>query len=566
MVTMASAARRRFGERRAQTTVIAFVVALVSYLALLPLGYLFARAFIHDGRPTFAGVRRALRAEDITGLVANSLVFAIGATALAAIAGTGIAFLVERTDLPFRRAVLALSLVPLIVPGILYTISWIFLASPETGALNVLIEPLVGPRFVSVFGLGGMIVVEGLHLAPIVLVVMVAAFRSLDPSLEESARMSAAGPWTVFRRVSLPLVRPALLVAVLLLLVRALEAFEVPALLGMPGQTWVLTSRIWRALSTFPPDYVEASVFSLLLLGLATIGVYLHARLSRRARRFQTVSARGFRAPVVQLGAWRWPLAFLVAAYLAIAVVLPLLLLLYVSTQPFYAPPSLDRLGRTTLTHYGDVLADPGTRRAALNSVLLAVGAATVVVGISAVASWVVVRTKARGRWLVGAATFVPLVLPGLVLGEALLFAYLRLPVPVYGTLWILLIAYVTRYLPYGMASATASMHQVGNELEESARVSGATWWPAFRRVLLPLAAPGLLAGWLAVITLAFRELSSSIVVYSPGNEVLAIRIWEQYESGHFPELAALGVLMVLGLVPLVAAAYSLGSRAISQR
>lgn len=566
MVTIAAAARRRFGARRAQTGVIAFVVALVGYLALLPLGYLLARAFVHEGRLTFGGVREALRAEDLSGLFANSVVFAVGSTVLAATAGTGIAFLVERTDLPLRKPVLVLSLVPLIVPGILYTISWIFLASPETGALNVLIEPLVGPRFLNVFGLGGMIVVEGLHLAPIVLVVLVAAFRSLDPALEESARMSAARSWTVFHRVSLPLVRPALLVAILLLLVRALEAFEVPALLGMPGRTWVLTSKIWRALSTFPPDYVEASVYSLMLLGLVTIGVYLHARLSRRARRFQTVTARGFRPPVIQLGAWRWPLAGLVAAYLAVAVALPLLLLVYVSTQPFYAPPSLGRLGQSTFAHYGEVLTDPMTQRAALNSALLAVGSATLVVGISAVASWVVVRTKARGRWLVGAATFVPLVLPGLVLGEALLFAYLRLPVPVYGTLWILLIAYVTRYLPYGMASATASMHQVGRELEESARVSGAAWWATFRRVLLPLAAPGLLAGWLAVITLAFRELSTSIVVYSPGNEVLAIRLWEQYESGHFPELAALGVVMVLGLVPLVVAAYALGSHALSQR
>ena len=552
--------------RRVQTGVISLVLALVAYLALVPLGYLLARAFVEDGRLSVVGARGALRAEDLSGLFGNSIVFAAGATGLAVLAGTGTAFLVERSDLPFRRVVLVLSLVPLLVPGILYTIAWIFLASPETGTLNVLLEPVAGPRSFDVFGLVGMIVVEGLHLAPIVLVVMVGAFRSLDPALEESAQMSAARPWTVFRRVSLPLVRPALLVAVLLLLVRALEAFEVPALIGMPGGTWVLTSRIWRALSVFPPDYVEASVFSLMLLALAAVGVYLHARMSRRARRFQTVTGRGFRPPVVRLGAWRWPLAAVVGAYLAVAVVLPLAVLLYVSTQPFYAPPSLDRLAAATLAPYGEVLADPVTARATLNSLVLAVGAATTVVGISAVAAWVVTRTRARGRWLVGAAAFVPLVLPGLVLGEALLFTYLRLPVPIYGTLWILLLAYVTRYLPYGMASATGSMHQVGSELEESARASGAGWWPTFRRVVLPLAAPGLLAGWLTVVILAFRELSSSIVLYSPGNEVLAIRIWEQYEAGHFPELAALGVMVVLGLVPLMAATYALGSRALSRR
>jgi iron(III) transport system permease protein len=565
-VSVAAAAARRARAIRPETGLLALVVALVAYLALLPLGYLLARAFVEDGRLTFAGVRDALAAEDLSALVANSLVFSAGATAIAAVAGTALAFLVERTDLPLRRAVLAVSLVPLIVPGILYTITWIFLASPETGALNVLLEPVVGARFVDVFGLGGMVAVEGLHLAPVVLVVMVAAFRSLDPALEESARLSAARPWTVFRRVSLPLVRPALLVAVLVVMVRSLEAFEVPALLGIPGGTWVLTSRIWRALSFFPADYVEASVYSLFLLALAAIGVYLHTRLSRRGRRYQTVTARGFRAPLVRLGRWRWPLAALVAAYLTVAVVLPLLLLVYVSTQPFYAPPSFDRLGLATLANYGDALGDAGTLRAARNSAILAVASATAVVLLAAVASWIVVRSRVRGRWLVGALAYLPLVLPGLVLGEALLFAYLRLPVPVYGTLWILLLAYVTRFLPYGMASATASMHQVGNELEESARTSGAAWWPTFRRVVLPLAAPGLLAGWVAIMTLSLRELSSSIVVYSPGNEVLAIRIWELYEAGRFGVLAAIGVLMVVAIVPLVAAAYALGSRAVAGR
>jgi len=560
---MVTLVRRRSWSRalRVETLVLAAVVALVAYAALVPLGYLVSRAFVEDGRPTLAGVLDALRADDLATLVLNSLLFAAGSTLLAAALGTGLAFLVERTDLPLRRVVLVLALVPLIVPGILYTIAWIFLASPRSGALNVALEPVAGEGTLDVFGLGGMVVVEGLHLTPIVLLVMVAAFRSLDPAFEEAARLSAARPWTVFSRVSLPLVRPALLVAGLVVLVRALEAFEVPALLGIPGGTWVLTSRIWRALSFSPADYVEASVYSLLLLVLAAVGVYAHTRLSR-GRRFQTVTGRGFRPPLVRLGRWRWPLAGVVGAYLAVAVALPLLLLVYVSTQPFYAAPSLDRLRLTTFANYADVLGDPAALRAARNSAVLAAGAATLVMLLTAVASWIVVRTRARGRWLVGGLAFVPLVMPGIVLGEALLFTYLRLPVPVYGTLWILLIAYVTRHLPYGMASATASMHQVGSELEESARASGARWWPTFRRVVLPLAAPGLLAGWLAIATLSLRELSSSIVVYSPGNEVLSIRIWEQYENGSFPELAALGVLIVVAVVPLVAAAYALGARA----
>ena len=547
---------------RAEALVLTGVVALVAWAALVPLVYLLARALAVDGRLSLAPMRAAIRDDELLPLVANSLVFASGSTLLATTVGAALAYLVERTDLPFRRVILVAALVPLIVPGILYTIAWIFLAAPRTGALNALVEPLLGPGIFDVFGLGGMILVEGLHLAPVVLLIMVAAFRSLDPALEESARMSAANELTVLRRVSLPLVRPALAIAMLLVLIRSLEAFEVPALLGMPGGTWVLTSRIWRALTLYPADYGTASAFALLLLAVTTLGIYLHTRLSRRGRRFQTVTGKGFRAAPVRLRAWRWPVTTLVGVYLLVAVALPLLVLVYVSTQPFYAAPSLARLREATLGNYVEVVSDAASFRAARNSVVLAVAAATAAVLLGAAAAWLVVRTRIRGRWIVSGLALVPLVMPGLVLGQAILFAYLRLPLPVYGTLWILLIAYVTRFMPYGIASATASMYQVGSELEESARTSGASWWPTFRRVVLPLVAPGLLAGWIAVVIFALRELSSSILLYSPGDEVLAVQLWQEFQSGRFGQVAALGVLMVLGLLPFVGAAYALGSRA----
>ena len=547
---------------RAEVLVLAGVVALIAWAALVPLVYLLARAVAVDGRLTFAPMRAAFRDDELMTLVGNSLAFAAGATLLAITVGTTLAYLVERTDLPFRRVILLASLVPLIVPGILYTISWIFLAAPRTGALNALAEPILGPGTFDVFGLGGMILVEGLHLAPVVLLIMVAAFRSLDPALEESARMSSANELTVFRRVSLPLVRPALAIAVLLVLIRSLEAFEVPALLGMPGGTWVLTSRIWRALTLYPVDYGTASAFALVLLALTALGVYLHTRLSTRGRRFQTVTGKGFRAAPVRLRGWRWPVTALVNLYLLFAVALPMLILLYVSMQPFYAAPSLARLREATLENYVEVVTDAASVRAAKNSVVLAVAAASAAVLLGAVAAWLVVRTRIRGRWIVSGLTLVPLVMPGLVLGQAILFTYLRLPLPVYGTLWILLIAYVTRFMPYGIASATASMYQVGSELEESAQTSGAGWWPTFRRILLPLVAPGLIAGWIAVVVFALRELSSSILLYSPGGEVLAVQLWQEFQSGRFGQVSALGVLMVVGLLPLVAAAYAFGSRA----
>jgi iron(III) transport system permease protein len=189
------------------------------------------------------------------------------------------------------------------------------------------------------------------------------------------------------------------------------------------------------------------------------------------------------------------------------------------------------------------------------------VGAATAVMLLAAIASWLVVRTKLPGRWLVDNLAFLPLTIPGLVLGVALLTIYLRIPIPIYGTLWILFMAYLTRYMPYGMRYASTSMFQIGRELEESAQMSGAGWWHTFRRVILPLLAPGLIAGWIYIVIVSFRELGSSVLLYSPGKEVLSIAIWEQWRDGLLTEVSALGVMLIGGLIVLVAVAYKLGAR-----
>ena len=411
------------------------------------------------------------------------------------------------------------------------------------------------------FSLPGMMLVEGLHLAPLVFLLMVAAFRSMDPALEESALMSGARLRTVFLRITVPLVRPALYAAILIMAVRTLEAFEVPALLGMPEGLWVFTSRIWRVLNSYPVGYGQAGAYAMTLLVLTSIGVFWHSRLSRRAKTFQTVTGKGFRPRPIELGRWRTPATGFVVAYLLFAVAAPMLILIYASTQKFYSVPSLNTLGHMTASNYAYTFSNEGTLVAAKNSLLLGVGSATLVMLFMAVAAWLVVRTKLPGRWLVDNLAFTPLVIPGLVMGVALLFVYLRFPLPIYGTIWILLIAYLTRYMPYGMRYASSSMYQISGELEESAQTSGASWWQSFRRIVLPLLVPGLLAGWIYIATVSVRELSSSILLYSPGNEVLSVRIWEQYQNGQFTQLAALGVVMVAVLMLLVAVAYKLGAK-----
>jgi iron(III) transport system permease protein len=405
-----------------------------------------------------------------------------------------------------------------------------------------------------------MVLVQGLHLSPLVLLLMAAAFSSMDPALEEAATASGARPAAVIRRVTLPLAAPALYGCVLLAMVGGLEAFEVPVLLGIPGGNWVLSSRIWSAFAQTPSDMGQAGAYSCSLLLLTAIGVFAYWRVTSRGRRFETLAGGRARPHRFALSRWRRPAAGLALASVGVASVVPLLMLVYCSLQPVYTRPSLDGLSTLTLSHYGDALAG-GSLRAFENSLLLGAGTATAVMLAMSVVAWIVVRTRLPGRWLLDVVASLPLVVPGLVLAIALLFLYLRVPGGVYGTLWLLLIAYVTRFMPHGVRFASAAMRQLSGELEDAARVSGAGWGQTFRRVVLPLLVPGLAAGWILVFILSMRELASSILLYSPGTEVVSVRIWQEFQDGRFAGPAALGVVLlgVLGL--LAAASWLVGAR-----
>ncbi len=317
----------------------------------------------------------------------------------------------------------------------------------------------------------------------------------------------------------------------------------------------MFTSRIWRALKEVPSDLSEASVFALPLLILTVAGIFMYSRLSNRGRSFQTVTGKARHPHRIDLGKWKWAIGGAVLLYFCIAILAPVATLIHLSVHPFFAPPSIESLSTATLDNYRYIFRSSQALHALKNSALLGVSAATIVMAVTAAAAWVVVRGKRRGRWLIDALASLPIVIPGLVLGVALLYVYLRVPLPIYGTLWILLIAYVTRYMPYGMRYASVSMHQISDELEESALVAGGSWFQVFRHIHVPLLLPGLFVGWIYITVISLRELSSSLLLYSPGNEVLSVVIWEQWENGQVSELAALGVVMVAILLALGAVA-----------
>lgn len=546
-----------------QVLIVGAAIVIVGYLAVVPLVYLLHDTFTGSAGPTVEAFARAYGGDTQAGqMMLNSLAFAVGAAALALVTGTVLAYVQVRTDVPFKGLLFAASLVPLIVPGILYAAAWIFLGDPSIGLVNTLLfKPLLGVSPVNVFSLWGMVWVQGMHLAPVAFLLMVAAFRAMDPALEESAAMSGASRPAVLRRVTIPLLRPALISAALLMFVQSLESFEVPGLLGLQNGIYVFTSRIYFVLRQYPIDYGSAGAYALGLLAIAAAGVLLAGWLQRNARGYQTVTGKAFRPQPIHLGRARPWVAAGVVLFFAVTVVLPVGVLVYASLLKFYAAPSVDALRTMTFDNYAEVVRNPLAGTALVNSLLLGLGAATVVMALAAVVSWVVVRTRLPGRRLLDLLAFTPIVVPGLVLGLALSFVYLRVPLPIYGTLLILLISYCTRYMPYGMRYASSAMTQMSRELEESATVFGASWAQTFRRVLVPLASSGLLAGWVYILVVSFRELSSAILLYSPGNEVLSVLIWEQFENGQFTTLAALGVLMVAILVALVFVAYRLGAR-----
>ncbi|MGI9622201.1 MAG: ABC transporter permease [Acidimicrobiales bacterium] len=534
---------------------------IVLYLVSVPLIYLIWETFIDEGSLSLDGFVGAYEAAGLGSLVTNSAFFAFGASALALLFGTTLAFLTARTDMPGRHLLAVLVILPVVLPGILNAVAWVFLLSPRTGAINSWLEVLPGDPVFDIFTLHGMILVEGLHLTPLVFLLLFAAFRSGDAAGEEAAMVSGAGIATIARRISIPSVMPAVAGAAVITAIRAIESFEVPAIIGIPAGEWVVTSRIWSALRTFPPRLDEAGALSLSLLAIVGLGAWFYGRLGARGADYQTLRGMRTQARQLPLGRWRWTSTTLVGLFAFVTVVLPVGILVWVSTQPFYRTPSMAGFGDMTLDNYRDAFEQPAAGRAVRNSLLLGVGAATAITVLTVLIAWLTVKRRSRGSWLLDTAATTPLVIPGLVLGLAILVVYLRSPIPIYGTLWILFIAYLTKYLPYGMRYASASFHQIGDELDEAAAISGASWWQTFRRIDLPLMLPGLAAGWLYVFVLSIRELSSSILLYSPGTEVFSVLIFNQWSEGSLTELSALGVLMLIASAAIGLLLWALWSR-----
>ena len=551
-----------------QNLILGGCALVVLYLAAMPIGILLygsllsTPVMVSNGSFTLQNYVKAFFDAEAYGLALNSLQFALGSSIFAFVIGTYLAWVNERTNVPFKKTCAVMALVPLLIPGILTTIGWIFMLSPRIGIVNLVLKNSFGLASgpFDIFSMGGMIWVQALDTYPLAFLLMSAALKNMDPALEEASMAAGSGTLSTLRRITLPIMRPSVIGILLIMFVRAIEAFEVPAIIGVPGDIHVFTSKIYLATHQYPSDHGLAGAYAVNLLLICVAGVLVYQRLTRKQEQFATVTGKGYRPRVAELGRWKYVHLGIAIVIFIVAVAVPVLMLIWASLIPYYGVPSLALLKNVTLDNYGFILNYPEATKAFKNSFILSVGAATLVMLLTSVIAWITVKSKIPGKGILDAASFVPIAIPGIVLGISLMWVYLIVPVPIYGTIWILLVAYMTRYLPYGVRAASASMIQITSELEEASHVCGGSWQQTFRKIILPLLTPGFVAGWIYISILALRELSTSIMLYSTDSIVLSVLIFDLLDQAQYNWLAALGVLMMLVLLAMAIVAHKLGA------
>jgi iron(III) transport system permease protein len=543
--------------------VFLFVGGIIGFLSLYPTFFLFYGSLVDaplgvPGKFTLQNYVRAYGDAEAYPLLLNSFVFGIGSSGLSILFALALAWITIRTNAPFRRFFELTAIIPNILPPILVSISWVMLLNPSNGLINASLVNLLGIERgpFNIYSMPGLIFVEALILTPLAFLIIAAALKSMDPSLEESAKTLGSTEFGVMRRVTFPLIRPAILAAATLNFVRAVESFDTPAIIALPARIEVFTTKIWReALGSFPTNHNLAATYGVGILGIALIFVYLYRRFTSQVESFSTVTGKGFRPHQIDLGPWRFAASGVAFLMLVLLVVLPILVLVLVAILPYYHVPTWQTWQNLTLDNFRYVWVTPRVHRAFLNSFFLALVGATACMVLASLAAYITVRTKITGRGIIEGLVFIPWAFPGTAMALGLLWAYVDFPIPIYATIWIILIAYVTRFLPYGLRAVTSTIIQVHKELEEASVVCGAGFIATFRRVLIPMMRPGVMAGWIILVTIFMREFSATLFLYSPGAEPLGPLLYFLYLDGMRGRVAAIGLVISVISIILIAVA-----------
>ena len=550
------------GRSSAKVFGLAALGILVAYLMLPPIGALLLGSFTDSppGTPLHFSLESLSYAygvpEHYTSLV-NSLLYASATSTLVLAMGGFLAWLVERTDSPLRHLTDLFVLTPVLAPAVLFVTGWILLLGPKNGLINSFAVEYLGFKSapLNIFSFWGMVWVGTLQELPVAFLWLWPSFRSMNPDLEEAGIASGAGTLTVLRRITIPLLRPAILGGWIIFFVYSLGALAVPLLIGLPSRIFLFSTEIYLATTRVPSDLNLASAYSLLLLVAMIVGVHAYRYSTREVNKFVTITGKAYRPRIVRLGRCRIATTAFGVLLLILTSGLPILVYVWNAFMPYPQAPTWKSLQLVTLKNFRGALEYGPAIRALIDSLLLGIAAGVITTVLGALIAWCVTRLR-EPRWLVALIdqlATLPIAMPGMIVGVSLLWFYLSMPVPIYGTIWPLLIAYVTLHLPYAVRICASSLKQVHQELEEAAQVCGASWLTTYRRIVLMILAPSLVTSLLYVGLRSFREYSASIFLTAPGSEVFSVLVLDMWDGGNFSILAAYVTMVTVFLGGVIA-------------
>ncbi len=490
-------------------------------------------------------------------LLVNSLAYALGSALLGVSVATVLAFITTRTNAPLRKYFIFIPILPIILPGMVDNLAWIYLFSPNSGLANTWWRNLTGfadPLF-NIYSMTGMIWVMGISLVPLAYLVISAAFQTMDPSLEETARISGSSLFSIFRKITIPLMLPAILSVYLLTFILAFESFETPAMIGLPAGIDVFMSQIYQSVVwAIPPSYGLGTAYASIILVITMTAVFLYRKATSRQEKFQVITGKGYQPGILDLGKWKWAGTAVLCFYVFVHIVVVFGMVLILSFQTYWDPNNLFG-SNLTLRNYETVISQRRIVSSLINSGVVSIVSATIVVIIAAILTYISRRKNIRGGGLLEGFGTLPLAFPGFILGLGLLWTFLTIPIGVYGTVFVLMLAFLVKYMPQGIRFATGALIQIQDDLEESSSITGAEWTYTVRKIILPLLKPALISAWIYIFVLTFRELSSIIFLVTPNNQVISAILWDLFVNGSVELLAATSMLLTLFLWIVVIAA-----------
>lgn len=550
----------RFGQKSSFV-----LVAVISVLLVVPPLVLMLWSSLHPGGGAtregtfgFGAFVDLFTGEDFWRVAAQTAQFAGFASALALILGGVLAWGVARTNMKGKSLVYVGVFLSFAVPGMIEAVGWVQIFGQGAGIATGAFQSLFGWSPVAQ-SMPMIVVIQAFSWAPMVFLLLVGPFKSMDATLEESALAARASRATVLRRVSGPLMAPAILAVLILVLVRAVQAFEMPLFLGSPAGIRTFTTEIYSTLhKSFSPDYATAAAFGTILVVVLSFGLWLYYRATRLSAKFTTVSGKAFRAKEADLGPWKW-VAGAFVAFCTLIWIAPVIAMMLTSLWP-----GLGRgggFGSFTLKNYIAVGEFRGLVDGIVNTLVVSVASATLATLLCMVAAYLIVRTRIRGRQLLDGVLSLPIVIPGTVLGLAFLITYLRVPVAIYGTLWIIIFAFIAHYSPYAMRYLQPSLVQISRDIDDASRAAGANELTVFRRILMPLIVPAIVGSWIYVFFHAFKDVSIVAMIYTGNTPVLSTQLLDMWKDGTGGMLNAYGTCMTLGSILIGALAFRLAKR-----